>query len=194
MASKDYIFKMLAASSHSKDAREEHDFYSTEPKAVEDLLRYVDLQHKVTEPSCGNGNIANVLLSHGHEVDAYDLIDRGFGYTKDFLSDNTQIDGDIVMNSPYKYAMEHVSHGMSILKDGGKLCAFLKVQFLESQKRKPLFDAYPLKYMYVFRKRTNSYRNDDRSLGGSAVLLCAIVGTYGKKVTQVNQQFDGLIR
>ena len=26
MASKDYIFKMLAASSHSKDAREEHDF------------------------------------------------------------------------------------------------------------------------------------------------------------------------
>ena len=189
MASKDYIFKMLAASSHSKDAREEHDFYSTEPKAVEDLLRYVDLQHKVTEPSCGNGNIANVLLSHGHEVDAYDLIDRGFGYTKDFLSDNTQIDGDIVMNPPYKYAMEHVSHGMSILKDGGKLCAFLKVQFLESQKRKPLFDAYPLKYMYVFRKRTNSYRNDDRSLGGSAT-----VGTYGKKVTQVNQQFDGLIR
>lgn len=58
---------------------------------------------------------------------------------------------------------------MSILKEGGKLCAFLKVQFLESQKRKPLFDAYPLKYMYVFRKRTNSYRNDDRSLGGSAV-------------------------
>lgn len=89
MASKDYIFKMLAASSHSKDAREEHDFYSTEPSAVEDLLRYVDLQHKVTEPSCGNGNIANVLLSHGYEVDAYDLIDRGFGYTKDFLSDNT---------------------------------------------------------------------------------------------------------
>lgn len=27
MASKDYIFKMLAASSHSKVAREEHDFY-----------------------------------------------------------------------------------------------------------------------------------------------------------------------
>ena len=46
------------------------------------MLRYVDLQHKVTEPSCGNGNIANVLLSHGHEVDAYDLIDRGFGLQK----------------------------------------------------------------------------------------------------------------
>lgn len=30
MASKDYIFKMMSASSHSKDAREEHDFYSTE--------------------------------------------------------------------------------------------------------------------------------------------------------------------
>ena len=26
MASKDYIFKMMSASSHSKDAREEHDF------------------------------------------------------------------------------------------------------------------------------------------------------------------------
>lgn len=50
MASKDYIFKMMASSSHSSDVREEHDFYSTEPNAVEDLLRYVDLQHKVTEP------------------------------------------------------------------------------------------------------------------------------------------------
>lgn len=31
-------------------------------------------------------------------------------------------------------------------------------------------------------------------IGLWVVVLCAIVGTYGKKVTQANQQFDGLIR
>lgn len=33
--------------------------------------------------------------------------------------------------------------------------------------------------MYVFRKRTNSYRNDDRSLGGSAVCYCWYVWEKG---------------
>lgn len=47
------IFKMLAATAHGKGgkaAREVNDFYSTDPKAVEDLLRYVKLQNHVTLP------------------------------------------------------------------------------------------------------------------------------------------------
>ena len=51
MASKDYIFKMLAASSYSKDAREEHDFYSTEPKAVEYLCKRYNINYILQEES-----------------------------------------------------------------------------------------------------------------------------------------------
>lgn len=176
------IFKMLAATAHGKGgkaAREVNDFYSTDPKAVEDLLRYVQLQNHVTEPSCGNGNIAKVLVSHGHTVNAFDLIDRGYGAVKDFLTDDTMVDGDIVMNPPYQYALEHILHGLQVLKNGNKLCAFLKVQFLESQKRKPLFDQHPPKYVYVFRKRANSYRNDDRTCGGGAVCYCWYIWEKG---------------
>ena len=46
MASKDYIFKMLASTSHGSSVRGANDFYSTDPQAVEDLLRYVKLQKK----------------------------------------------------------------------------------------------------------------------------------------------------
>lgn len=168
----------------------ENDFYSTDPQAVEDLLRYVKLQKKITEPSCGNGNIVKVLESHGHDVVAFDIVDRGCGYVKDFLSDSSVIDGDIVMNPPYKYAQEHIEHGLSVLKDGSKLCAFLKIQFLESKKRKELYDMYPVKYVYVFRKRVNSYRNDDRSCGGSAVCYCWYIWEKGYRGDTIVKWID----
>ena len=142
----------------------------------------------MTEPSCGN--IAKVLVENGHIVDAFDLVDRGYGYQKDFLSDNSIIDGDVVMNPPYKEAQEHIEHAMSKLKEGAKLCALLKIQFVESLKRKKLFDAYPVKYIYVFRKRTNCYRNDDRTLGGSAVCYCWYVWEKGFKGDTVLRWID----
>lgn len=38
---------------------------------------------------------------------------------------------------------------------------------------------YPVKYVYVFRKRINSYKNDDRSCGGSAVCYCWYIWEKG---------------
>ena len=47
---------------------------------------------------------------------------------------------------------------------------FLKIQFLESQKRwLKLFKDFPPSTIYVFVKRISCYRNDDRSIKGSAV-------------------------
>lgn len=37
---------MMSATSHGSGEREYNDFYSTDPQAVEDLLRYVKLQKK----------------------------------------------------------------------------------------------------------------------------------------------------
>ena len=33
------IFKQLGASAHCSEEREEHDFYATDPKAIDDLLK-----------------------------------------------------------------------------------------------------------------------------------------------------------
>ena len=47
---------------------------------------------------------------------------------------------------------------------------FLKIQFLESKNRwLKLFKDFPPATIYVFVKRINCYRNDDRSIKGSAV-------------------------
>ncbi len=48
---------------------------------------------------------------------------------------------------------------------------FLRIQFLESQKRyRKIFKQYPPKKVLPFVKRIQCYRNDNRNLKGSAVL------------------------
>ena len=165
----------------SRSKEKENDFYSTDPQAVYDLLRYEKLSEHVTEPSCGNGNIARVLESRGHKVDAFDLVDRGYGYQKDFLVGSEPIIGDVVMNPPYAHAKEHIMQALRLMQDGSKLCALLKIQFLESLKRRDLFETHNLRHMYVFRRRANVYQNDNRSLGISNVCYCWFVWEKGFK-------------
>lgn len=74
-------FKCLGLKS-SKD-REENDYYATDPKGVEDLIRMLDknnivIPHEIVESSVGSGNIAKVFEDKGHHVTGYDIIDRGW--------------------------------------------------------------------------------------------------------------------
>ena len=59
--------------------REQHDFYATEPKAVELLLDEEEFQIDILEPCCGMNHITDVLRSRGYQVHTSDLIDRGVG-------------------------------------------------------------------------------------------------------------------
>lgn len=43
--------------------------------------------------------------------------------------------------------------------NNGQMAMFLKIQFLEGQKRKELFEKYPPKYIYVFRNRMAIWNN-----------------------------------
>lgn len=99
------IYSTLGASNHSDYERAENDFYSTDPEAIDYLL---------------------------------------------------------------KYATEFVLKALELSER--KVAMFLKVQFLESRKRwDKLFKYYPPSTIYVFVKRINCYRNDDRSIKNSAV-------------------------
>ncbi|MDY6154766.1 MAG: hypothetical protein SPI06_15305, partial [Terrisporobacter sp.] len=71
----------------------------------------------------------------------------------------------IITNPPYSLAKEFVEKGMTLLTDetentvNGQMAMFLKIQFLEGIKRKELFEKYPPKYIYVFRKRMATWNN-----------------------------------
>ena len=46
-------------------------------------------------------------------------------------------------------------------KNGTKVAMFLKLTFLESKKRKELFEKYPLKTLYVSSSRLQCAKNGD---------------------------------
>ena len=47
--------------------REQHDFYETEPKAVELLLDEERFQKDILEPCCGMSHITDVLKRRGYQ-------------------------------------------------------------------------------------------------------------------------------
>lgn len=153
--------------------REQHDFYATEPKAVELLLDEEQFQQDILEPCCGLNHIAEVLKSRGYQVITSDLIDRGVGAeVKDFF-DYESWHGDIVTNSPYSHAVDFVEHSLKITEVGSKVAMFLKIQFLEGKKRREFFKQYPPKYIYVASSRLKCAKNGEFEKYGSSAVCYA---------------------
>lgn len=152
----------LAASNHSEFERETNDYYATEPKALDVLIEggYKPSSNKILEPSAGEGHLSKRLIELGYDVTSYDLIDRGYCPVKDFF-DIDRWEGCILTNPPYKYAQQFVEHALDIIPDGQEVAMFLKVQFLEGQARRKLFDTKQLKAVYVASKRLNCARNGE---------------------------------
>ena len=153
--------------------REQHDFYATEPKAVELLLDEEQFQQDILEPCCGLNHITEVLKSRGYQVTTSDLIDRGVGAeVKDFF-DYESWHGDIVTNPPYSQAVDFVEHSLKITDVGSKVAMFLKIQFLEGKKRREFFKQYPPKYIYVASSRLRCAKNGEFDKYGSSAVCYA---------------------
>ena len=185
-------FVTLGASNHSDHDREANDFYSTDPRALEMFLTAfaidgLHLHKNVWEPACGMGHLSKVLEDLGHNVLSTDLIDRGYGIVNDdtdFLNGkyytHTKFDGDILTNPPYKYAKEFVETALNKIEYGNYVIMFLKIQFLEGQGRRDLFDKHPPKYVYVNSARQTCYINGDMSKKmSSATCYCWFVWEKG---------------
>ena len=146
--------------------RETNDFYATNPKALKLLLNQLKedniiLDNNIWECSCGQGHLSKELLRNGYNVTSSDLINRGYGETKDFLKCINAVEGDILTNPPFKLAEDFIEKAMSLLATGNKLILFLKIQFLEGQKRNKLFKRFPPKYVYVHSSRQQCSKNAD---------------------------------
>ena len=157
----------------------EHDYYATDPIAVEKLLEVETFDKYIWEPACGEGHISKVLEVHGYHVESSDLIYRGFGDKEpcDFLADDYAFDGDIITNPPYKYAQEFVEKALDSIDDGHKVAMFLKLTFVSSSGRIELFKNRPPQTIYVFSKRVECGKNG--IFLGKKVLITH--GSFGKK-------------
>lgn len=157
------------------EQRGDRDFYATDPKATAHLFGVlkrvgIKLPYLVIEPSVGMGHIAKILQYMGHAVYCYDIVDRGFPGT--YVCDWKQVVRPtaeplgIVMNPPYSEALEHMTHALDMLHDGEICCALLRLQFLETIKRKVFFEKYPPRYVAVFSFRIKCNKNNDDSFMG----------------------------
>lgn len=152
------------AGSSSHYGREEHDYYATDPKAVQMLLnKHQFTGEKILEPCVGGGHIADYLNDYYKTTcDGIDIVDRGYPNTLvcDFLKKEITNKYDtIITNPPYSLAKEFAEKSLEVLEDKGQLAMFLKIQFLEGAKRKDFFEKYPPKFVYVFRNRMGTLRN-----------------------------------
>ena len=164
MAGSKKVFKTIGSSNHTPDNRAEFDYYATDPQAVEMLLALESFASVIWEPACGEGHISKVLQAHGYEVISTDLIYRGFGELEpmDFLEETfPDFEGDIITNPPYSVGLEFVERALETVRLGGKVAMFLKVQFLEGQKRGEFFKQTPPRTVYISRSRLSCAKNGD---------------------------------
>lgn len=163
--------KVMGASNHCDEERSKLDYYGTNPKSTEALLKVETFNHNIWEPAAGHHLIVNVLKDAGYEVKCTDIADYGFGDEKsnflDFKTDEL-LDVDIVTNPPYGLSTEFAVKALEIVKLGRKVAMFLRTLFLEGQGRyEKLFKENPPKTIYVFTNRQVSDKNDDFSKGSA---------------------------
>ena len=175
-------FKMLGASNHCDDEREENDYYATDPKAIDMLMSKESFNKNIWEPAAGGGHLSKRLKEYGYNVKQSDIIQRVEGVEIiDFLKTNETFDGDIITNPPYKYCTEFILKALELIKEGNKIAMFLKLQTLEGQERyKKIFSKYPPRKIYVFIKRIQCAKNG-LFKGSSAVCYAWFIREKGYK-------------
>ena len=182
----DKTFVVMGATSHSKGEREKHDYYATDPVAVEELLKVETFNNYVWECAYGEGHIGDVLENNGYKVYKTDIVERSRPLDKilDFIKfENKKLRKvDIVTNPPYKYAKEFVEKSLDIIENDCKVAMLLKLTFLESKSRRELFETNPPKYIYVFSKRiTCAINGEFDKISSSAIAYAWFVWVKGYK-------------
>lgn len=154
--------------------RVENDYYATPFNATEALLNALNESGEtlssdtILEPSAGEGHIVKVLKDFYpyNEIVANDIAYRGsrLGIDVnggiDFLNYEPHRKYDtIITNPPFALAQEFIEKALTLTNR--RVIMFAKIQLLEGDKRRKMFDNSPLKYVYVFSKRINPLRNGE---------------------------------
>ena len=134
--------------------RQDNNFYATHPSVTQDILRKEKFHNKVLEPFCGTGSMAEVIKENGYEVEAYDIIDRGYGKVGDFYEvDFPKGEYDIISNPPYDTNLpELIVRCLSIAKN--KVALLLPLDYLSGKQRiQKVYSTKPPRTVYVYEDR-----------------------------------------
>lgn len=136
------------------------DFYATvDPWPIVALLDSESFDGAIWEPACGQGHISRVLKANGHRVISTDLVRRGYGRGGiDFLVQHHSRAPHIVTNPPFGIEGAFTLKALDLTRPhSGKVALLVKLTFLESWDRRPLF-AWPFACCYAFSKRVTTLR------------------------------------
>jgi hypothetical protein len=135
------------------------DYYPTPSWATEALLQVEQFSKRIWEPACGDGAMAEVLLSYGHDVYSTDLYDRGYGVSGEDFTEATLEYSNIVTNPPFHSAQQFAERGIELATE--KVALLLRLAFLESAHRaKTIFSVNPPARVWVFSERITFYPKD----------------------------------
>ena len=162
-----------------RQLRQKNNYYATHPSVTRDLLREEKFHDKILEPFCGGGTMADVIKQNGYEVEAYDLVDRGYGKVGDFFTtDYPQKKFDIITNPPYDdNLVEIVKRCLSLCK--GKVAILLPIQYLSGKERhSELYSKYPPSRVYIYCERINIAKDGDFEKYADSGANMTIYGWY----------------
>ena len=158
----------LGASNHSKEDREENDYYATDPISAKFLLELEPQINNIWENAVGCGHLAKVFHEAGKLKAVSDLVDRGYNpeeimksYGKDFLQMSKVWKGDIVTNPPYGIALDWIKHSLDLIQEGHYVALFLKLTFLEGKERRKFFEENPPIRIWVSSSRIQCAKNGE---------------------------------
>ena len=107
----------------------------------------------VWECACGDGRMARRLKSWGYKVIGSDKYDRGYGHTGvDFFDVQEPYANNIISNPPFKYAQQFVEKALE-LNNVTKFAFLLRTLFVESKRRRHLFESNPPKKIICIADR-----------------------------------------
>ena len=155
--------------------RHPDDFYVTEPRAVIELMEALESLEI----------IADAVRLYGHDVIGYDVEDRGWAGTRlqDFLTVKAADLPDrfaIIQNPPFRLALDFIRHGLGLLPEGGVLCSFERISFLEGACRREFFDRTPPAYVMPFTRRVKCAVDGSAVKAGSAICFAWFVWIKGR--------------
>lgn len=136
------------------DIRQINNFYATHPSVAQDILDVEDFNLQVLEPFCGSGSMAEVIKQNGYSVEAYDIIDRGYGKQGDFFKTDFPVGVyDIISNPPYDNKLpELIVRCLSIAYH--KVALLLPLNYLAGKQRaENQYSSYPPKVVYIYQDR-----------------------------------------
>lgn len=169
------------------DEYREHSFYPTPWDATEAFMlaeaEWLEEFVRVDEPACGEGDMAEVIRGHRHEVRATDLIYRGYGTGEvDFLNLNFKPSARCLLTNPPFSDNDRNPLAEGFIRQAHRLGyeyigMILKVNYWNTKGRIPLFREFKPVRVYPYSWRI------DFTGGGSNHFDCIFV-VWMPKVSQ----------